>query len=456
MAGWFRTFKQTASPQALYNFLHALPKGGDLHHHLTGSAFSEWWWALATDTKINGGYTYYTRTKLTLCDGLETDPYSPKAPFLLFRTIQASTFKALPACEQAGYVPLSDLSPSQKNSFLNSLRLDKDGEGRTVFFEQHWQRLNELTRNPYLTGQLLIKNMQAYAEEHVSYLETQVNVHHMLKPDGTAFSADDALNILRQAVNSQEGKDTGVTVKFQYAILRFLPNAEETLRQIYQFVDANRDIYVGINFVGREDNDKGHPLRFLSVLRELRHAYPKISLAIHAGEVDEPNEHVRNTLLLGADRIGHGINTITDPDTLLLMRHGPYLIEINLISNLLLEYVDSYQQHPFGEYLRLGIPVALSTDDRGMWDSTLTDEFYVAVTQFNLSWQELRLLAENAIAYSFLPPQQKQQQLTQLSAQLDKFEANAPNTDFAGPMPTLHQFICRFDAHLCGKNKTRN
>jgi adenosine deaminase CECR1 len=36
-----------------------------------------------------------------------------------------------------------------------------------------------------------------------------------------------------------------------------------------------------------------------------------VRLSIHAGEVDEPNDHVRDTLLLGADRIGHGVNLIT-------------------------------------------------------------------------------------------------------------------------------------------------
>ncbi len=45
--------------------------------------------------------------------------------------------------------------------------------------------------------------------------------------------------------------------------------------------------------VGREDNDKGYPLRFLPVLRELRHEYPEINLSIHAGEVDEPTSTSR-------------------------------------------------------------------------------------------------------------------------------------------------------------------
>ena len=39
-------------------------------------------------------------------------------------------------------------------------------------------------------------------------------------------------------------------------------------------------------------------------------------------------------------------------------------MEINLISNLLLEYVSDYDAHPFPEYLRTA-SVALSTDDRG-------------------------------------------------------------------------------------------
>ncbi len=120
---------------------------------------------------------------------------------------------------------------------------------------------------------------------------------------------------------------------------------------------------------------------------------------------------MRDTLLLGADRIGHGVNLITDPDTMRLMRHGPYLVEINLVSNLLLEYVDDYPQHPFPEYLRIGIPVALSTDDRGMWDSNLTDEFFVAVREFGLSWSEVTTLSRNSLQFSFAPDALKEQML---------------------------------------------
>ena len=167
-------------------------------------------------------------------------------------------------------------------------------------------------------------------------------------------------------------------------------------------------------------------------------------LSIHAGEVDEPNFHVRDTLLLGADRIGHGVNLITDPETMLLMRHGPYLVEINLISNLLLEYVADYQDHPFPEYLRVGIPVALSTDDRGMWDSTLTDEFFVAVKEFDLSWSELDTLNRNSLRYAFLPEEEKAGLMTRYERKVKSFSKSVKKKGFiqSTELPAPKSFIC--------------
>ena len=112
------------------------------------------------------------------------------------------------------------------------------------------------------------------------------------------------------------------------------------------------------------------------------------------------------------------------------MRHGPYLVEINLISNLLLEYVDDYSQHPFPEYLRIGIPVALSTDDRGMWDSNITDEFFVAVKEFNLSWEEIKTLSRNSLQYSFLDSATKEDLLATFDKRISRFEKKAASGEY--------------------------
>lgn len=447
-AHWFEQFKATAEPDALYRFLYAMPKGGDLHNHITGSVLSEWFLEEGL-AAAESGYRYFTKVRIDNCQF--TAGAGPVSYFLLNRTISAAEHAALSECEQGEFKALADLSAGERTRWLDSIRLDQPHEGRDEFFEAHWSRIGSLGRNPYLMAEIIFRNMQAFGAEGLAYLEAQVPVLGMQTPTGEAIDPQAVLDIYEQRVTQRDALATGVTARFQLTVLRFAPNAEAMLARLYALA-ANNDRVVAINMAGREDNDKGYPLRFLEPLRKLRQRHHGVRLSIHAGEVDEPNEHVRDTLLLGADRIGHGVNLISDPDTLLLLRHGPYLVEINLVSNLLLEYVSDYSQHPFPEYLRTGVPVALSTDDRGMWDSTMTDEFYVAVTEFNLSWEEVKTLSRNSLQYSFLEEALKRDLVQAWEQKMERFEAVAANKGPAAASnqaPQYRGFICR-RYEICG------
>ncbi|WP_020651044.1 adenosine deaminase family protein [Solimonas variicoloris] len=443
---WFESFKASATPEQLYRFLYALPKGGDLHNHLSGAGRSEWWWDAALASEKDG-YTYYTKVRINNCvEYGSSNEYGGQPYYLLFHTLQQSSYARLDDCRKSEYKPLKALDAREKDGWLNSIRLDRPYEGRDEFFSTHWERLGDLDRNPYVTAEILFQNMKAFGKEGLAYLETQDGAFGFLGPDGSTLPPEQTADILRRRLAAPDAKATGVTVRFQSSILRFAPNAEQYLKTLYAFTDRHRDLYVGINMVGREDNDKGYPLRFLPTLRELRKHYPDIHLSIHAGEVDEPNFHIRDTLLLGAERIGHGVNLLSDPETTVLMRNGPYLIEINLISNLLLEYVKDFQQHPFPEYLRIGIPVALSTDDRGMWDSNLTDEYFVAVREFNLSWDEIVKIGRNSLQYSFVQEPVKQLLLKDYDARVARFAAQFQKQGvaaLAGVKPVSYSFTCK-------------
>jgi adenosine deaminase CECR1 len=443
-ADWFDDIKSQDNAADLYRVLYYMPKGGDLHNHLSGAVFSEWWYELALEQKSRG-YSYYTKVRINNCRDYGGNEFSFQPYYLMFRNIMAVEYEGLSDCEKREYKPLENLNAEEKSAWLNSVRLDKTHEGREEFFQTHWQRLNVLIFNPWLQAEIMYRNMQAFGDEGLAYVEFQIAVRGFLNPDGTMLQPEETVDILRERLKRKDALGTGVTVRFQLALLRFTPFAEDSLRFIYQFVHENRDLFVAVNMVGREDDDKGHPSRFLSTMRDLRRQFSDVNLSIHAGEVDEPNFHVRDTLLLGADRIGHGLNLISDDDTMRLMRHGPYLVEINLISNLLLGYVGDYSQHPFPEYLRTGIPVALSTDDRGMWDSTLSDEFFVAVTEFDLSWEEIKLLSRNSLRYSFVAPELRRELLQNYDRKIEQFERQLHRSSVAklGPMPETRRFICR-------------
>jgi adenosine deaminase len=447
---WFEQVKATATPAQLYRFLYAMPKGGDLHNHLGGAVRAEWFWDAAMAAERQG-YVYYTRVRIENCAPYGHDEFGSSKALLLFKDIQADKFEALDACGKSEFKRLQDLDAREKQAWLDSMRLDQSYEGRNEFFEAIWDRIDGLLQNPHLICDVLVRSMDAFGREGVAYLETQQGVQGAVKADGSPYGVEDTVSIYRECLASARAKSTGVEVRFQNSLLRYTPNAEQRLRELYAITDRYRDLYVGVNMVGREDNGKGYPLRFLPVLRELRHRYPDINLSIHAGEVDEPSYHVRDTLLLGAQRIGHGVNLITDPETMVLMRHGPYLVEINLISNLLLEYVKDYSQHPFPEYLRIGIPVALSTDDRGMWDSNMSDEFYVAVKEFNLSWEEIVSLGRNSLYYSFLDASTKERLLASYDKRVAAFAEEFKRKGWDAlrdTKPVSYGFLCRY-YHIC-------
>jgi adenosine deaminase CECR1 len=116
------------------------------------------------------------------------------------------------------------------------------------------------------------------------------------------------------------------------------------------------------------------------------------------------------------------------------------------VSNLLLEYVQKYSQHPFPEYLRVNIPVALSTDDRGMWDSNMTDEYFVAVNEFNLSWEELTQLGRNSLKYSFVDEPTKQRLLADYEKRIQGFAQQFQKQGWASlkdVKPVSYSFLCK-------------
>lgn len=413
----FDALKAQATPAQLYTLLYALPKGGDLHNHAYGSNLPEWMLAVLTDPVRNGGDAFYTRVRFAA----HPDAIAPAARF---HTVRRHTFATFSPEKQAEYVPLTALTPAERAAWLDALRLDAPDEGRAEFFDVIWHRYGDTNRNPHVRTELLVENIKAFAAEGLAYLETQFGVDALVANDGRALTRDEGLVLLRARLAQADVAATGLTVRFQEAALRFSPRAEQQLREGYAFVAAHRDLWVGMNLVGIEERGPGYPQRFLDTYRDLRRQFPTLPLSIHAGEMDGPDSHIRDTLLLGASRIGHGVNLLKDPDTLLLLQQGRHvLVEVNLISNRLLEYVPDLRLHPFPEYLRTGVPVCLNTDDRGIWDSNLTDEYFTAVTTFNLSWDEVVTLGRNSLAFSFAQPAAKAALLAAYDARVAAFVA---------------------------------
>lgn len=439
----FERIKTQSSKADLFRFLYAVPKAGDLHHHSGGCWQMDTLYQVATNTARNGGNRFYTRVRAGTCEG-DTNAWRQ------FQTIASYTWKALPECQQKEFAALDELSPAQRTAFVNSLRLDQPGEGRNEFFEEIWPRFGAMGRSLDVFLEMTVETMKRYGAEGVRYLEPQTIPVGFVLADGTAVDPDEMSRRLKARLEQPDARATGVDVRWQVVVLRFTPVAEKKVEEAYDFVSRHHDIWVGINMAGREDNDKGHPRRFLETYRRMRHKYSGIGLSIHAGEVDEPNPHMRDTLLLGATRLGHGNNVLTDDELVLHLRSGIAYVEINLVSNLLLEYVTDYSQHHFAEMLRLGIPCGLSTDDSGMWDSGMTDEYMTAVTEFNLTWDELIQCGHNSLKWSFAEPALKQRMLEDYERSVKAFEQKWSTGEVKDLLSQVHPVAYGYAARRWG------
>jgi aminodeoxyfutalosine deaminase len=132
---------------------------------------------------------------------------------------------------------------------------------------------------------------------------------------------------------------------------------------------------------------------------------------MHAGEVGSP-EKIREAIeLLGAERIGHGIAAIHDPDLMDLLAERQIPLEVCPGSNIktgalalqLGRNAATIEDHPLPALLRHGIPVVLSTDDPAMFHTTLQTE-YENAARMGLHEDELARIVEMGFQHAFPPP----------------------------------------------------
>ncbi|MEM9025770.1 MAG: adenosine deaminase [Verrucomicrobiota bacterium] len=441
----FAEIWNAATEEQRYKILYDLPKGGDIHNHSVGSNICEWMLEISQAPSRLGGDVFWTRIRFK-------SPRDAIADDAFCHTIRNYTYQQLPPESKAEYVRMDMLTEEEEQIWVDAFRLDAEGEGRFEFFNVIWTRFGDMYTNFDFRLEMFAENVKAFHAEGVIYWEPMFSAHDFYTNEGEPIPLKQSMAMVEERLAQPDIVDTGMVLRFQRAIFRLSPRAEDIARELYAFVDANRDHWVGLNMAGIEEAGVGYPLRFLPVLRELRAEYPDIPMSFHAGEMDGPDTHIRETLLLGANRIGHGLNIKGDPDTLLLLQmSGKILIEINLISNQLLEYIDDIKTHPFPELLRTGVPVCLNTDDRGIWDSNLTDEYYTAMINFNLSWPELTVLGQNSLTYAFVEETVKSQLLEKYEDNVKAFEAKYSE----GTIEDALALVDRVDAITYGYAKNK-
>jgi adenosine deaminase len=158
------------------------------------------------------------------------------------------------------------------------------------------------------------------------------------------------------------------------------------------------DGVVGIGLAGREE----YPLApFAAVCAAARDA--GVHLVHHAGETCGPAS-IREALDVGlAERIGHGIRALDDPDLVAELRERGVPLEVCPSSNVALGIVGSLAEHPLPRLRAAGLTVTISTDVPDATGCTLSAELALLRDTFALTDAGLAALNRAAVDASFAP-----------------------------------------------------
>lgn len=180
----------------------------------------------------------------------------------------------------------------------------------------------------------------------------------------------------------------------------------DKLEKVTQFAIENKNTFLAVDLADTESGND--PKKFASLFSRLRNA--GLYITIHSGESPDPEAAtwVKDSIeILGAERIGHGVQVIHDQKVMDLLIKNDIALEICPYSNYLTQAFPTYETHPLRALLDKGVPITLNSDDPGIFASTLSDDYYLAQHYHNFTVDDFTKCNSIAYKHSFISEQEK-------------------------------------------------
>ena len=158
------------------------------------------------------------------------------------------------------------------------------------------------------------------------------------------------------------------------------------------------------------DNEVGHePKKFAALFERAKKA--GLHITVHSGESDIPESpgYVKDAIeYLGAQRIGHGVQIYKSPEVMKFVISKKVPLELCPTSNWLTNAVQTLGHHPFRYLMENGVLVTLNSDDPGVFNIDLTNEYAVLQKELKFTEAEFTRVNDIAASASFIPMEEKQ------------------------------------------------
>lgn len=258
------------------------------------------------------------------------------------------------------------------------------------------------------------------AAQNILYREATFTPYTHVEFQDKGLAIDDVLAGLEEG-RQAAFRDYGVEIRWIFDIPRDVCFSEMDGR--YNPVPAEKTLeyallgrkygVVGLGLGGNEVNAPAAPFAhaFEDARREGLWRIP------HAGETMGPVSIWEAVDLLGAQRIGHGVRSIQDPQLVKTLVERGIVLDINPTSNIRLHVYEDFAMHPFKQLDKAGVIVTVNSDDPALFNTSLTQEYRVLAKQFGYKKSDLVRIARNAFLHSAAEEPVKTRLLERFDAQ---------------------------------------
>lgn len=435
--------KKMGAPE-LYALLRRMPKGADLHMHLSGAVYAETFIREAAQAKL---------CIAPVDPGVPAAPVGQNALHFVASGDHGCATGQVPAADALKRQPLYDdlvdsfsmraFVPSEGINAHDQFFATFDRYGGLHEFVGEW--LDEVATRAAAQNEQYLEIMQTPPFSHAAALGYKIgwprDAENNISREELARLRDELLaGGLRDEVpvdskafadaradqRKKEGCDNAsnghapaacaVEIRWLFQVLRGFPPQQVFAQTLLAFEVASADPQVvGLNFVMPEDGRvsmQDYALQ-MQMLDYLHAVYPRVHISLHAGELapglvppDGLRFHIREAVEQGhAERIGHGVDLLYEDHPAALLKEMAdrhVMVEVNLTSNAVILGVKG-SDHPLAAYRAAHVPFALSTDDEGVARIDLTHEYVRAVQEQGLGYSDLKASARTSLEHSFLP-----------------------------------------------------
>ena len=259
-----------------------------------------------------------------------------------------------------------------------------------------FSRAQQLLKNEAVLTRLTFETLEDAYNDGVRILELRFSLNFI--QGGSGLSYDKIHGALLKGIEQAQKKypiATGLISIFQRG------QSKEHLQKILDFTLQNKSTFIAADLADNEA--AADPNSFKWLFDKIYEA--GLPITIHSGETPDNKapQRVKEAIeILHATRIGHGIQIVQNQNVIDFVKSKNVHLEICPISNALTQAFINRKNHPFLDLYKTGVSVSINSDDPGIFNTYLSDDYRYLIHNFGLTTEDFAKINRLAYDASFI------------------------------------------------------